>query len=70
MGRRETGDRKQETGDRRRETGERRRGRVLKRLSKKFRAYNLAAELNFFVRTLIANRNYKLVVVEKFAKWG
>ena len=71
-GRQETEDRRLETGDGRQEMGAGRLRGLFDVISKKFYTYNLAGEFDKFLRTLIANRKYKLAVpvAAKSAKWG
>ena len=54
------------TGDRRWETGD----AFCDVISKIFIAYNLAGEFVIFLRTLIANRKYRLAVAAMSARWG
>ena len=45
-------------------------GRLRLRNPEKFSAYNLAGEFFKILRTLIANRKYKLAAADKSAKWS
>ena len=69
-GRKDTGHRRQETGDIRREAGFRRQetgDRGTK--TRDGRGFSAAGEFTSFVRTLIANRKYKLAVAAKFSSF-